>query len=373
MTDMSVARLHEVGGPLVIERIPRPEPRPNEVVVNVEACNLFPGLKHHLRSYKYPSADTPLPPLPASFGMDAAGVVTELGSEVVDLKVGDRVYVNPGLSCGACSACLRGDEPSCDRYTLLGLIAFGPGGAELYEAHPLAGLSEYLAIPQRNVVRIPDTVSFEEAARFGYLGTAYSGLRKAGVGPGSTVLISGASGAVGVGAVVLAIAMGAAKILGTGRDAALLADVKNIAPDRIEVMSVKDLGEGELATWVRQHVERGVDVVLDALPVGAPASSYTEAIGALARGGVLASVGGIIEQPGLDLFALMAQNQSVRGSLWFTTQELQELVGLAASGLLDLSVFEHEIFGLDAVNDIVAGTVPELHGGFTNIIVRPGH
>ena len=65
----------------------------------------------------------------------------------------------------------------------MGYFAFGPDGQRQFDAYPYGGLAEYLTAPQRNLVKLPDSVTFEQGARFGYLGTAYSALRKAGAGP----------------------------------------------------------------------------------------------------------------------------------------------------------------------------------------------
>ena len=81
-------------------------------------------------------------------------------------------------------------------------------------------------------------MSFEAAARLGYLGTAYAAMKKIGVGPGQSLLINGISGQLGLYAAQLALAMGATKILGTGRNAALLDRVKALAPGRIDVLAV---------------------------------------------------------------------------------------------------------------------------------------
>ena len=111
-------------------------------------------------------------------------MISAVGSHVTDVKVGDRVYVNPGLSCGSCRACRRGEDQNCDSYTFMGYFAFGSNGQRQFDAYPYGGLAEYLTAPQRNLVKLPDSVTFEQGARFGYLGTAYSALRKAGAGPG---------------------------------------------------------------------------------------------------------------------------------------------------------------------------------------------
>src|SRR4029079_21093 len=144
----------------------------------------------------------------------------------------DRVYVNPGRSCGTCRHCWSGDPIACDSYTFNGYFGFSPLSKKLFERYPYGGLSEYMTAPVSALVKLPGCVSFNRAARFGYIGTAYSGLRKAKVGSGSRVLINGGSGTLGVGAVISALALGASKIFATGRNRGLLASVKGIAPGR---------------------------------------------------------------------------------------------------------------------------------------------
>jgi D-arabinose 1-dehydrogenase-like Zn-dependent alcohol dehydrogenase len=111
MTTMLAARLHEIGKPMQLEQIPVPTPRPTGVLVQVKACNLVPNLKNVIATYAEWFPYLPLPRLPAIFGLDSAGVVAQVGSMVTDVNVGDRVYVNPGLSCGGCRACRRGLAP----------------------------------------------------------------------------------------------------------------------------------------------------------------------------------------------------------------------------------------------------------------------
>jgi alcohol dehydrogenase len=211
-------------------------------------------------------------------------------------------------------------------------------------------------------------VSFEEGARFGYLGTAFSALRKAGAGPGRTVLIDGVSGTLGLGACLIALGLGVTRILGTGRNAALLEDVKAIAPDRIAVHAN---GDGPLRDWVlEQNGGEGADILIDALGPGAPAESMLEAIASLRRGGVAVDIGGMMERPALDLFSMMCSQISVIGSLWFSTGEAQDMADMAGAGALDLTVLEHHVFPLAEVNEAL-DNIPERHGGFTNFIVAP--
>ena len=250
----------------------------------------------------------------------------------------------------------------------MGYFAFGPGGQRLFDAYPYGGLAEYLTAPARNLVLLPESVSFEQGARFGYLGTAFSALRKAGAGPGRTVLVDGISGTLGLGACLIALGLGVTRILGTGRNPDLLADVKAIAPDRIDVLPA---GAASLPEWARERTDgEGVDIVIDALGPGAPAEAVLEAIATLGRGGVLVDIGGMMERPALDLFAMMCAQRSVLGSLWFTTAEAQDMADMAGAGALDLSVLEHHTFRLADVNDAL-DTIPQRHGGFTNFLCVP--
>jgi len=137
---------------------------------------------------------------------------------------------------------------------------------------------------------LPDNLSFDAAARFGYLGTAYSALKKLDAGPGRSVLINGISGMLGLCAALIALAMGATTILGTGRNHALLARVKAIAPDRIDVFSMsddapKDPAADPLLGWARKATNgEGLDTVLDCLPPGAPGEAMMRALRTLRRG-----------------------------------------------------------------------------------------
>ena len=144
MNTMLAARLHQIGKPMELELVEVPEPRPTDVLVNVKACNVVPNLKNVLAIYAEWFPYLPLPKLPAIFGLDAAGVVTAVGSHVSNVEVGDRVYVNPGLSCGGCRACRRGEDQNCDSYTFMGYFAFGPDGQKQFDSYPYGGLSEYL-------------------------------------------------------------------------------------------------------------------------------------------------------------------------------------------------------------------------------------
>ena len=102
---MRAARLHQIGGRFQVDTVPTPELRDLDVLVEVKAAGIVPNLRNVITHYPTWFPYLPLPKLPAIYGLDTAGVVVAVGNRVrSDVKPGDRVYVNPGLSCGTCAA-----------------------------------------------------------------------------------------------------------------------------------------------------------------------------------------------------------------------------------------------------------------------------
>ena len=366
MSTMRAARLHEWGGPFKVEEVKKPSPGPRDVIIKVEACNLVPNLANVISVYPDFVPAIPLPELPAILGLDAAGTVVEVGDQVRNVKPGDRVYLNPGRDSGDSEPSRRGDRINDPAFTFQGYFGFGEGSSEIFKDYPEGGLCEYQKAPADGVVILPEEVSFEEACRFGYLGTAYSALRKAGVGPNTTVLVNGGTGTLGVGTVLTALAMGATKVLAVGRNRELLERVRNLDPRRVFTLA---LGDETVSDWVRsQNGGYGADAFIDAVGHNAPKEPTLAGFHALRRGGRMVDIGGMFED--LPLPKLMAMQISVIGSLWFSVAEGQDLAAMAAAGTLDLSVFEHEVFPLEEVNEALA-SLSHRHGGFTNVVVRP--
>lgn len=365
---MKIARMHEVGGPLLIEELPVPQPRPDDVLVRVRACGIVPNLGNVLARWPTWYPELPLPPFPASFGLDPAGEIAAVGGRVRRLEPGRRVYVNPGRSCGNCVRCRRGDPIACTSYTFNGYFGFTRTSVEMFRDYPYGGLSQYMTAPASAIVTLPDNVTYEQAARFGYIGTAYSALRKAGAGPSTTVLINGGSGTLGLGGVICALAMGVPRILCTGRDAKLLGEVKALAPRRIETFAI---GSGPIAAWAKAtNGGEGVDAVIDCLGPGADHATFLDAMRAMRRGGKLVNIGAVAGDVPIEVHWLMDNNMQLIGSVWFTTQEGQDLADMAGAGVLDLSIFEHHCYPLEDVNTAISG-IAVRHGGFSNFVINP--
>jgi alcohol dehydrogenase len=367
---MKAARMHDVGSAMRIEDVPLPTLNSNDVLVRVRSCGIVPNLGNVLRLWTTWFPERPLPPLPAIFGLDPAGEIAAVGSQVHAWKPGDRVYVNPGRHCGGCRACRDGLHNHCEYYTFNGYFGFTEKSMKIFADYPYGGLCEYMSAPQYALVGLPDNVSFDAAARLGYVGTAYAGLRKADARPGKTVMISGASGTLGLGAVLIALALGVTRILGVARDPALLARVKALAPDRIEVKSVND-GGPSVEDWVREVTRgEGLDIYLDCIGPGGGHAVLLSAMRVLKRGGKAVNTGAISGDVPIDMHNAMDMQNPIIGSCWFTAGEGQDMADMAGAGTLRLDVFEHTGAPLADINQAISG-IAGRNGGFSNFVIHP--
>ncbi len=168
---------------LKVKDVPEPKPKPNEVVFKVKAAALNYNDIWGMRGQ--PVAV----PLPHISGSDAAGDVIAVGEDVKTLKVGDRVVSHSNMSCRVCSACTDGREFDCDNRTIWG-----------FQTGPLWGAySEITHLPEVNVLKIPQNVSYEEAAAASMtlLTSWHMLVGRAKIKPGQTVLIMGGGSGVG--------------------------------------------------------------------------------------------------------------------------------------------------------------------------------
>ncbi|TAJ69642.1 MAG: Zn-dependent oxidoreductase, partial [Gallionellaceae bacterium] len=168
---------------LKVKDVSDPKPKANEVVFKVKAAALNYNDIWGMRGQPIPV------PLPHISGSDASGEVTAIGDEVKNIKVGDRVVSHANMSCRVCSACTDGREYDCEKRTIWG-----------FQTGPLWGaFSEVTHLPEVNVVKIPQNVSYEEAAAASMtlLTSWHMLVGRAKIRPGLTVLIMGGGSGVG--------------------------------------------------------------------------------------------------------------------------------------------------------------------------------
>ena len=309
---MKAIVFHEHGGPEVLryQDVPAPSPAAGQVLVGVKAAALN-RLDLFVRE-GWPSLKLKMPHIP---GADASGVVLEVGAGVEQVSVGDRVAINPTISCGVCEFCRRGQDNLCVQHSILG--EFEPGT-----------YTEQIVVPAGNVVKLPDHVSHAEAAAFSLVGlTAWHMLVARGkVQPGERVLIVGASGGVNTAAIQIAHLAGA-HVTVVGSDAEKLALAETLGADELIDRSQVD--------WSREIYRltkrRGVDLVVD--NVGR--STWLGSIRALRKGGRLLVVGSTSgPQFDLDIRYIFTKQISIIGSTMGARADYAAVMDLLFQGRL---------------------------------------
>jgi len=305
--------LSGVGGleGLALRELPRPElEHPDDVRVRIHSAALnrldlfvaegLPGVR-----YTFPHV----------VGSDGAGTVEAVGPAVSRVRPGDRVMINPGLSCGRCAACLEGEESLCASFRVVG-------------EHRAGTAAEYVVVPADNLAAVPERMPWAEAAAFSLATlTAWRMLTtRARLRAGETVLIWGIGGGVALAALRIVRYLGGRAIVTSGADAKLEVARLHGADAAVNHATADVVAE------VRRLTEgRGADVVVDS--VGQ--ARWQDSLRALRRGGRLtvcgATTGAMIA---LDLRRLFWHQWSIHGSTLGSRREYAEIVALAHAGKL---------------------------------------
>ena len=277
------------------------------------------------------------------------------------------MYVNPTRSCGACHACTSGTPQKCDYWTFACYFGFNKNSLEMYARYPQGGFCEYMLAPQSALVPLPDNLEFPNATRLGYLGTAYSGVLKLGPLAGKTLIVNGATGTLGVGITLIALALGISRVFAIARGIPLLERLQQLARGRIEIFSNVEAGTTD---WVKSRTAGiGADFMIDSLGAVASLESFKDAMLGVARGGRIVNVGGTSGALPLDVKWLMDESRELIGSAWFTTAEGMELVDMIRYGALDISVLHPKSWPFEQINEAING-VTSGDGGFTSYLVE---
>lgn len=310
---MKAVVFHEHGSldNVVYADAPEPEIGPDEVLIEVKAAALnrldlwvlagWPGLNLKM---------------PHVMGSDGAGVITAVGQRVSGFAVGDRVAVNPTLSCGRCDFCLAGRDNMCRRFALFG-------------EHVDGFLAEYAAVPARNLLKMPDDAAFVAAAAASlvFVTAWHSLITRANFQAGESILIVGAGGGVNTAAIQVARLAGAGQIYVVGSSAAKLALARELGADVTINRNEVDWSKAIFKATNRE----GVDVAVD--NVGA--ATYQKSLRALKRGGRLLTVGNTSGPKfEIDNRLLFGKHLSIIGSTMGAIRDYERVMGLLFDGRL---------------------------------------
>ena len=295
---MKAVRFHTHGGPEVLryEDAPDPVAGAGEALVRVRACAL-----NHLDLWQRRGMERVQIPFPHISGAEVAGEV--IASTDPEFAPGRRVMLQPGLSCGRCAACLDGRDNECPKYDVLGYRSDG-------------GYAELVKVPLQNLVALPDTIGFIEAAAFPltFL-TAWHMLNaRARLRAGEDVLVIGAGSGVGQAAIQVARRQGA-RVFATAGTNEKLAKARHLGAHAVVNHTTQDLSR-----VIREFTNgRGVDVVVE--HVGT--ATWDKSLKSLARSGRLVTCGATTGHDAhIDLRVLFTRQISLLGSYMGTKAEL---------------------------------------------------
>jgi NADPH:quinone reductase-like Zn-dependent oxidoreductase len=307
---MKAVRIHQFGGPEVLsyEDVPDPKPRKDQVLIRVRACSM-----NHLDIFV--RGGLPGVNLPHIMGSDIAGEIVEVGEYVTDLKVGQRVLIAPMHFCNHCAKCVAGLQNQCRHFTVLGNGVDG-GNCELFAA------------PRINVIPIPDSLDFNQAASVPlvFVTVWHMLTGRAAIRPGQTVLVLGANSGVGIAAIQIAKLFHARVITTAGDDR--------------KIERARELGADFVINHYQQKISQevrkitnseGVDIVIE--HVGK--ATWDESVKSLKAGGTLVTCGATTgPKVELDLRFLFSRQLALLGSYMGTMSELHEVLGHVFAGRL---------------------------------------
>jgi len=329
---MKAVQMIGAGQPLQLHDIPMPLIGERDILVRVRAAGICHSDVH------YRAGRSPVRPLPMTLGHEVAGVVEQIGEYVTSVKVGDRVCLHYNITCGDCYYCSTGNEQFCPQVLMLGHYTSG-------------GYAEYIAVPARNAIALPDEIPFEQGATLMCASaTAFHALRKSRLKAGEAAAIIGVGG-LGMSAIQLARAFGALDVFAVDINAEKLQLAAHYGAIPVNARQVDPVAE------IRRLMDgRGEDVAIELIGLPQTMQQTVRCLGVMGR----AVIAGIGDRPlEIDTYRELLGNEAeIIGSNDHLLQELPLLVEMARRKVLDTSRVVTRTVPLDA--DAINATLDAL-------------
>lgn len=319
---MKAVRFVGVKQPLEMQEIPVPEIGERDILVKVKAAGICHSDAH------YRAGISPVKPVPLTLGHEVAGIVEKIGKQVTNVKVGDRVCLHYNITCGDCYHCATGNDQFCDSVLMLGHYTNG-------------GYAEYIAVPARNAIQLPDEIPFEQGATLMCASaTAFHALKKSRLKAGEKVAIFGAGG-LGQSAIQLAKAFGAIEVFAIDINQEKLNLAKQYGAIPINASEVNPVDEIKKLTD-----NKGVDVAIEMIGLNQTMKQVIQVAGVMGRVVIV----GLSSQPiEINTYTeILGSEVELIGSNDHHLAELPLLVDLARRKILDTSKIVTKTVALDA-------------------------
>ena len=319
------------------------------------AAEVFSGARRYLMG---------LPMIP---GSGPIARVRSTGPDATRLRAGDWVFCDPTVRSR--------DGGSTPDIILQGLTAGSPDAMPLQSYFHDGAFAERMRVPTENVTPLGSIEPGEAPlwTRLGALLVPFGGLLAIDFRAGETIVINGATGRFGSAAVEVALAMGAARVVATGRNRSVLADLSRRLGSRVRTAPMSGEEDADRAA-IRDASAGPIDCVLDILPPAAVASQVRAAILSVRPNGRIVLMGGVgmAGGEGLDVPYpwLMRNNVTLRGQWMYPPEAVARMIGMVRSGLIDLTRSAITTFELGAINEAVAHAA-RVAGPFDATVVQP--
>jgi propanol-preferring alcohol dehydrogenase len=319
---MKAVRFVGVNKPLQMQEIPIPEIGERDVLVKVKAAGICHSDAH------YRAGVSRVDPVPLTLGHEVAGVVEKIGAQVTNVKVGERVCLHYNVTCGDCHPCSTGNDQFCEKVLMIGHYTNG-------------GYAEYISVPARNAIHLPDEIPFEQGATLMCASaTSFHALHKGRLKAGERLAVFGAGG-LGQSAIQLGRAFGAIEVYAVDINEEKLALAAQYGAIPVNAKKVDAVAEIKKLTK-----NKGVDVALEVIGLPQTMKQALKSVGVMGRVVIV----GLSNKP-LEVdtyYELLGNEVELIGSNDHHLQELPLLVDMARRKILDTSKIVTRTIPLDA-------------------------
>ena len=355
---MKAWQLHGPGGELRFRDVRTPEPRPGSVLVRIEASALMSYLKAYVEG-KLPAYNPP--PGPFTIGTNGVGVVEAVGRDVWHLKPGQRVVLS--------SHFVAGENVEDPAQVLIGLTS-SPDAAPVLADWPDGTLAEYALMPVEAITPAEglEHIDASQLVAIGRCIIPYGGLLRGRLAAGETVVVNGATGAYGTAAVLVAVAMGAGRVIAAGRNAAALEAVARAGGPRVTTVTLAGDVQKD-ASALREASSGGAHMAFDMVGQARDPKSTLAALHGLRRAGRLVLMGSMTTDLPVPYSTLMLNSWEILGQFMYPASAYRRLLDLLRGGLLDISPIRPRIYPLAALPEAMEAA--STAGNLECIVMQP--